>query len=81
MTLAVLQKDKFETQALDLYINVTQNLTLSASGAGELHLSGYFEPNRDDLDDGLMLGDDDEDEEELEDEGASTKVNKNLKQA
>ena len=59
---------------------MTQSLTLSVQGAGELHLSGYFEPNRDDLDDGLMLGDDEEEEEE-EEEGMSGKVNKNLKQA
>jgi hypothetical protein len=79
MTLAVLQKDKTETQALDLYINVTQNLTLSVVGAGELHLSGYFEPNRDDLDDGMMMGDEDDEEEEAEEETINGKVNKNLK--
>ena len=44
LTLATLQKDKVETIALDIYINVSQNVTLSISGPGELHLSGFFEP-------------------------------------
>lgn len=44
LTLATLQKDKVETVALDIYINASQNVTLSIAGAGELHLSGFFEP-------------------------------------
>ncbi len=43
LTLAVLQKDKIENVALDLYINITQEVVLSVSG-GELHMSGFFEP-------------------------------------
>ena len=43
LTLATLQKDKVETLALDLYVNVSQNLTLTVTG-GEIHLSGFFEP-------------------------------------
>jgi len=53
-------------------------------GQGELHLSGYFEPNKDEYDEGMMLGDDfgEEDEEEDEEEEAGKgegKLNKNLK--
>ena len=83
MTLTCLQKDKIDSASLDLYINITQNLTLSVQGAPELHLSGYFEPNRDELDEGGLMLDEDEDEldEEEEEEGLNGKVNKNLKQA
>jgi len=59
-------------------------LTVTVTGTPEVHLSGYFEPNRDDLDEGLLGLDDDEDldeEEEVEGEGVNGKVNKNLKQA
>jgi hypothetical protein len=44
LTLTTLTKDKVESIALDLYINVTQDVTLSVLGSGELHLSGFFEP-------------------------------------
>jgi hypothetical protein len=44
LTLTTLSKDKVESIALDLYINVTQDVTLSVQGPGELHLSGFFEP-------------------------------------
>ena len=51
-------------QPLDLYLNVSQNITISCSGKNEVHLSGYFEPNNS-LDD-AMYGqeemDDDDDE-------------------
>jgi hypothetical protein len=43
LVLATLQKDRVENVALDIYINISQNLTLSVS-AGEVHLSGFFEP-------------------------------------
>jgi len=82
LTLATLQKDKVETVALDIYINVSQNVTLSISGAGELHLSGFFEPQRDDMDENMFLDEEEEDEEDEEIEVAGTgKVNQNLKQA
>jgi nucleophosmin 1 len=44
LVVATLQKDKVETVKVDLYFNVSQNVTLTVSGAGELHLSGFFEP-------------------------------------
>jgi len=44
LTIACLQKDKVDSFALDLYINVSQNLTISVQGAAEIHLSGFFEP-------------------------------------
>lgn len=33
LTIATLQKDKIESVSLDLYVNVTQQVTLSVSGA------------------------------------------------
>ena len=46
LTLATLQKDKVDSVALDLYVNVSQQVVLSVSGApgAELHLSGFLEP-------------------------------------
>ena len=43
LTIATLQMGKVESIALDLYVNVQQNFTLTASG-GEIHVSGFFEP-------------------------------------
>lgn len=51
--------------SLDLYFNTTQNVTLSVSGS-ELHLSGFFEPNRDEMDDGMFMDAEEEDDEEEE---------------
>ena len=57
-----------EMAKLDLYINCTQAVTLSARG-GEVHLSGYFEPKGDDMDDDMFYGqEDDQEGEDLEDE-------------
>ena len=81
LVLATLQKDKVETIALDIYINVTQQLTLSTSG-GELHLSGFFEPQRAEMDEDMFLdGEEDEEEEEDVEEDGPGKLNQNLKQA
>jgi hypothetical protein len=44
LTIATLQKDKVDSYALDLYINASQNVTLSVQGAAEIHISGFFEP-------------------------------------
>lgn len=83
LTLATLQKDKLDTQSLDLYFNVSQKVTLSVTGATEIHLSGYFEPNREEMDDeGMMFDDaDEEDDEDYEEEAAvkGGKLDKNLK--
>lgn len=78
LTIATLQKDKVDQVYLDLYINISQNVTLSVSG-GELHLSGFFEPQRDEMDENMFL-DEDEDEEEEEVQG-NGKLNASLKQA
>jgi hypothetical protein len=53
-------------------------VTLSISGQGELHLSGFFEPQRDEMDENMFL---DEDEEEEEEEGVqgNGKLNASLK--
>ena len=53
-------------QPLDLYLNVSQNITISCSGKNEVHLSGYFEPNNS-LDDAMYGQEemDDEDEDAL----------------
>ena len=43
--------------ALDLYLNCTQEVQLSLSGAPpktEVGLSGYFEPKNDDMDDDMF---------------------------
>jgi len=56
-------------QPLDLYLNVSQNITISCSGKNEVHLSGYFEPNNS-LDDAMYgqeeMDDEDEDEDGIE---------------
>ena len=52
---------------LDLYLNVSQNITISCSGKNEVHLSGYFEPNNS-IDDAMYGQEemDDEDEDAME---------------
>ncbi len=67
--------------SVDLYFNTTQNVTLSVQGTTELHLSGFFEPNRDEIDDGMFLDAEEEDEEEeilLANGAKGANVNKNL---
>lgn len=91
LTLATLVKDKVESVALDLYVNVSQQITLSVAGptGAELHLSGFFEPQREEEDaEGMFMdGEEEEDisEEEEEEEVAagpsSKKLNQSLKQA
>jgi hypothetical protein len=66
--------------ALDIYVNVSQNVTLSVSG-GEIHLSGFFEPQRDDVDENMFLEDEDEEDEEDEVEATGGKLSASLKQA
>ena len=84
LTLATLQKDKVETIALDLYVNVSQQVTLSIQGAGELHLSGFFEPQREEMEENMFdYGGEDEDEESDEEAevGGGKKLNQSLKAA
>jgi hypothetical protein len=76
--LATLQKDKVENVALDIYINVSQTLTLSVS-SGELHLSGFFEPQRDEVDDGMFLDEDEDEDEDEEVEANGGKLKDSLK--
>ena len=69
ITLTTLSKER-DTVALDLYINCTQELSLSLKNAPKgcsVSLSGYFEPKGDDMEDG-MFGYGDEDGEDLEDD-------------
>jgi hypothetical protein len=87
LVIATLQKNKVESVALDLYVNVSQQITLSASGPqnAELHLSGFFEPQREAEDDeGMFMDGEEIDEDESEEEEAgpsSKKLNQSLKQA
>jgi hypothetical protein len=89
LVIATLQKDKVESVALDLYVNVSQQITLGASGAqgAELHISGFFEPQREGEDDeGMFMDGEEIDEEEESDEEeeagpTSKKLNQSLKQA
>ena len=68
LVVAVLDSEGKESQALDLYFNVQQEITLSCQGKGSVHLSGYFEPNQnEEMYPGDMMADYD-DEEEGEDE-------------
>lgn len=82
LTLASLEKGKVESVSLDLYVNVSQQITLSVAGApnAELHLSGFFEPQRSAEDEeGMFLDEEEDDEEEEEVAGPSTKkLNKSL---
>lgn len=82
LTLATLQKDKVETVALDIYINVSQNVTLTVVG-GDLHLSGFYEPQRDEMDENMFLEGEDEDEDEEEEvvTAGGAKLTQSLKAA
>lgn len=80
LTVGVLEKDKNEVQALDLYINVSQQVTLTVQGPGELHLSGFFEPSREEMDEHMFDDEEDEEEEEEEEEEING-LNKSLKAA
>ena len=74
LCIANLVPEKKDQQSLDIYLNVSQNITISTQGKNEVHLSGYFEPGTS-AEDQMMGGlpememDDDEDEEvDLSDE-------------
>ena len=69
LTIAVLKPDVQETQPLNVYFNVSQNITISCHGKNEVHLSGYFEPNSS-LEDG-MYGEEIDELEDMEDESES----------
>lgn len=80
LVLATLHKDKVENVSLDIYINASQNIVLSVSG-GEVHLSGFFEPQRDDVDEGMFMDDDEDEDEDDEVEATGGKLKDSLKQA
>jgi nucleophosmin 1 len=74
----VLSPEKREVQPLDLYLNISQDITISVKGRNEVHLSGYFEPNNS-LEDQMYGGspidmDDEEGEEESDEETAAEKI-------
>ena len=45
LTIAVLSPGSQEMQNLNVYFNVSQNITIQSHGKNDVHLSGYFEPN------------------------------------
>ena len=45
LVIATLCPNSKDQVSLDIYLNVSQNITISCQGDGEVHLSGYFEPN------------------------------------
>lgn len=74
LVIASLIPETKDQQSLGLYLNVSQNITISVQGKSEVHLSGYFEPNQS-AEDGMFgvggLNDfegEEEEEEEEEDE-------------
>jgi len=66
-TIGVLQKDKVESVVMDIYVRASQEITLTVSGKGEVHVTGYFEPTGMDVEsedeDAFMEGRLDEEEE------------------
>lgn len=75
LVVACLQADKNEMQRLDLYINVSQQVTLKVQGAPELHLSGYFEPQSSEGDDQMFFDEDEDDVDEEDVKGGADKLN------
>lgn len=77
LCIANLVPEKKDQQSLDIYLNVSQNITISTQGKNEVHLSGYFEPGQSAEE--QMLGglpemdmdDDEEDDVDLSDEEES----------
>ena len=71
LLIATLYPELKDQVRLDLYLNINQNITIAMQGEGEVHLSGYFEPNNS-LEDqmlgsgvgGFGLDEDDEDDED-----------------
>ena len=69
LQVAILKESSHEVQSLDLYLNISQDITISVRGKNDVHLSGYFEPNNS-LEEGMYPNElaDMEDDEEGEDE-------------
>ena len=53
-------------------------MTLTVEG-GEVHLSGFFEPQRDEMDEGMFMDEEDEDEDEDVQEVGGKKIDQNLR--
>lgn len=79
-TICSLQKDKTEHVSVDLYFKPSEEATLSTKGDSTIHLTGYWEPSQDLLDDDLGMGqmemdpgmiEDEEPEEEMDEETAN----------
>ena len=69
LNIAVLSPEKNEMISCDLYLNISQDISISCTGKNEVHLSGYFEPNsgmdEQMFGDGLGMEDEEDDEDEL----------------
>lgn len=72
VVLAILS-DRNEQTHLDIYINATQQVELTVVGSktAEIHLSGYFEPKGDEMEDDMFYGGEDDESEEEEEVGAA----------
>ena len=77
LVVCTLQKDKAESQSLDLYIHISQPVVISVNH-GEVHLSGYVEPSQD-VDDGDFMGGADLGDEEDSEEDEPTPVKEQKK--
>ena len=68
--LCTLEKEKLECYSLGIYFRVPQKVTFSVNGPAEVHLTGYWEPTMDMLEEGAddaalaaeFEGEDEEDE-------------------
>jgi hypothetical protein len=58
--IASLEAGKHEHSTLDLYVRISDGVTFTVQGKGDIHLSGYLDPSDDDLSD--MEDDMDDDE-------------------
>jgi hypothetical protein len=58
---------------------VSQQVTLSVQGNSDLHLSGFFEPQSNEIDEGMLFDDADDDEEEEGEEDTGAKLSSNLR--
>ena len=57
-------------QNLNVYFNVSQNITIQSHGKNDVHLSGYFEPNNS-MEEGLYGDELDEDKDDLDEDEMS----------
>lgn len=67
LTIAVLSTGQQEMQNLNVYFNVSQNITITCHGKNEVHLSGYFEPNNS-MEEGMYGEELDDEDDDLADQ-------------